>query len=219
MASTNASDVYFGSYVRFQTIDKRAGAQIAGPDNAVGDCGEIVWQVDEKKRQQAWLKNRFGQLIGFLSPSDSYKLAIYQAKGWTIRYVLSFTAYSEEPDPGVYWGQAAVIAYAPRYRSEFDAFVTAFARKAADGSRPDPALGAAGVAAVLADPQGWEPSNKVKIPKGSGKTVILKERRSAHDKLLDKGRSGNIGCYIVSWAFILGLVALAAWAAHSMGLF
>lgn len=219
MTSTNASDVYFGAYVRFQTVDKRSGAAIAGPDNAVGDCGEIVWQLDEKKRQQAWLKNRFGQLVGYLDHADSYKLAIYRAKGWTIRYVLSFTAYSETPGPGVYWGQVAVIAYAPRYADEFDAFVRAFARKAADGSRPDPALGAAGVASVLADPTGWEPSNKVKIPKGSGRTVILKDRRSAHDKLLDKGRSGNIGCYIVSWAFILGLVALAVWAAHSMGLF
>ncbi|MDO4442666.1 MAG: hypothetical protein Q4B69_02200 [Slackia sp.] len=219
MALTNASDAYFGSYLRFQTADKRAGAAIAGPDNAVGDCGTIAWRLDEEKRQQAWLENRFGHLVGYLDPSDSYKLAIYRAKGWTIRYVLSFTAYSETPAPGVYWGEAAVFAYAPRYADAFDTFVDAFARKAADGSRPNPALGDAGVAAVLADPKKNLPASKVKIPRDNGKTVILKERRSTHDKLLDKARSGNAGCLIASWAALLGLVALAAWIAHGMGLF
>ncbi|MFR4803546.1 MAG: hypothetical protein ACLT98_09635 [Eggerthellaceae bacterium] len=217
MASTNASDVYFGAYVRFQTVDKRSGAAIAGPDNAVGDCGEIVWQLDEKKRQQAWLKNRFGQLVGYLDHADSYKLAIYRAKGWTIRYVLSFTAYSETPGPAS-TGAGGRHRHAPRYADEFDAFVRALPARRRTGrarsrSRRRRRCKRSG------RPDGWEPSNKVKIPKGSGRTVILKERRSAHDKLLDKGRSGNIGCYIVSWAFILGLVAFAVWAAHSMGLF
>lgn len=219
MASTNASDTYFGSYARFQTADKRSGALLASSDNAVGDIGEIVWKLDERKRQQAWLENPYGQTIGCLDHADSHKLALCHAKGWILRYVLSFTAYSEEPAPGVYWGQVAVFAYPPRYRDEFDTFVKAFAKAAADGSRPDPSMNAAGVARVLADPNGWTPSNKVKIPKGDGRTVILKDHRSAHDKLLDKSRSGNIGCYIVSWAFLLALVAGVVWLLHSMGLF
>lgn len=215
---TNASDVYFGSYIRFQTPDKQTGAVIAGSDYAVGDCGEVVWQLDENKHQQAWLKNPYGQTFAYLSPSDSYKLAIYHAKGWVIRYVLSFTAYSEEPDPGVYWGQVAIFAYAPRYADEFERFVKTFALAAADGSRPDPSLSPSGVATVLADPESWTPSNKVKIPKGNGRTAILKDHRSIHDKMLDKGRSGNVGCYIISWAFIFAVIALVVWILHSMGI-
>lgn len=214
----NASDVYFGAYVRFQTADKKSGAALAGSDNAIGDCGEVVWQLDERSRQQAWLENPYGQRIGYLNPSDSYTLAVYHAKGWTLRYVLSFTAYSEEPEPGSYWGQVAVIAYSPRYENEFGEFVKSFARAAGEGLRPDPALSPSGVAAVLDDPSGWAPSNKVKIPQGSGRTAILKDHRSIHDKVLDKGRSRNIGCYIVSWVFIIAVVALAAWGIHALGI-
>lgn len=216
---TNASDVYYGSYVRFQTADKRSGAALTGSDNAIGDCGEIVWQLDEEKRQQAWLKNPYGRLVGYLNPSDSHTLAVYHAKGWTLRYVLSFTAYSEEPAPGSYWGHVAVIAYAPRYEQEFSQFVKSFAHAAGEGMRPDPALSASGVARVLEDPSAWKPTSKVKIPRESGKTVILKDHRSIHDKVLDKGRSRNIGCYIISWAFIIAVIAAVAWVLHLMGIF
>lgn len=216
---TNASDVYYGAYVRFQTVDKRAGAALTGSDNAVGDCGEIVWQLDEEKRQQAWLKNPYGHLIGHLNPPDSYTLAVYHAKGWTLRYVLSFTAYSEEPEPGSYWGQVAIIAYAPRYEQQFSHFLKSFAHAAGEGLRPDPALSTSGVSRVIEDPASWATTNKVKIPQEGGKTVILKDHRSMHDKVLDQGRSRNIGCYIISWAFIIAVIAGIAWLLHIMGIF
>lgn len=218
MAATNASDVYFGTYARFDTENKKVGAVLAGPDNAVGDMGDIVFELDEKKKQQAWLKNAYGKKIGFLDSSMSYKLAVFQAKGWTLRYVLSFAAYSEQPEPGAYWGQVAVIAYAPRVAEQFDEFVKVFAIQAGEGLRPDPDLGRTGVEKVLSSPKSWTSPNKVKIST-TGKTAILKDHRSMHDKLLDQGRKKNIGCYIISWAFIAVLVVLAAWLLHSFGVF
>ena len=219
MAPTAPSDVYFGAYVRFETPSKKDGAVLAGPDIAVGDIGQVVMDVDEHKHPRAWLKNPYGKTFAFLGVGDSRKAALLQAKGWTLRYVMSFTAYSESPDPGVYWGQVALIAYAPRYEEAFGAWLKLFAARAAEGLRPDPSLNAANLSAVLRDPSSWQPNGKVKIPKGDGRTAILKDHRTAHDKLLDKSRSRNVGCYIVSWAFILGVVALAAYAAHMLGLF
>ena len=220
MASHNPADLYFGCYARFNTPDKSAGAVLAGPDNAVGDIGDIVWETDEEKKQRAWLKNPYGAKIGFLDSHASYKLALCHAKGWTIKYVLSFTAYSETPDPGVYWGQVAIIAYPPRYAEQFEPFLKVFAKAAADGLRPDPDLRASSIQQVLDDPQSWTPTNKVKIPSSGDKgTVILKDHRTAHDKILDKGRSKNIGCYIISWVFILAVVAGIVWLLHTFGLF
>ena len=63
-----------------------------------------------------------------------------------------------------------------------------------------------------------DPVQQSEDPKGSGQTVILKDHRSIHDKMLDKGRSGNVGCYIVSWAFIFAVIALVVWFVHSMGI-
>ena len=219
MTSHKPGDIYFGEYVRFSTADKKAGAALAGPDNAIGDVGTIEFVLDNSKRQVAWLKNPYGQLMGFLNNHDSYNAAVMAAKGWELHYVLSFTAYSEEPEPGEYWGQVALIAFAPRYATEFNAFLKKFAKKAADGLRPNPNLTTDMIGGVLANPESWEPTSKAKIPHGSGRSAILKDHRSMHDSMLDAARSKNIGCYFVSWAFILALIALAVWALHNFGLF
>lgn len=219
MAHFNASDVYFGSYARFVATDKKMGAALSGPDNAVGDIGTVEFQFDDDKRQQAWLKNPYGARIGHLDPLMSHKLAIYQAKGWELRYVLSFTAFSDGGESGTYWGEAAVIAFAPRYAEQFEQFLKAFSRRAADGLRPSPDLHASTVEAITNDPSSWQPGAKVKMPQGSGRTAILKDHRTLHDKLLDQARSKNPGCYVVSWAFIIALIALAAWILHSLRLF
>ncbi len=219
MAHFNASDVYFGSYARFVATDKKMGAALSGPDNAVGDIGTVEFQFDDDKRQQAWLKNPYGARIGHLDPLMSHKLAIYQAKGWELRYVLSFTAFSDGGESGTYWGEAAVIAFAPRYAEQFEQFLKAFSRRAADGLRPSPDLHASTVETIANDPSSWQPGAKVKMPQGSGRTAILKDHRTLHDKLLDQARSKNPGCYVVSWAFIIALIAFAAWILHSLGLF
>ena len=219
MAHFNASDVYFGSYARFVATDKKMGAALSGPDNAVGDIGTVEFQFDDDKRQQAWLKNPYGARIGHLDPLMSHKLAIYQAKGWELRYVLSFTAFSDGGESGTYWGEAAVIAFAPRYAEQFEQFLKAFSRRAADGLRPSPDLHASTVETIANDPSSWQPGAKVKMPQGSGRTAILKDHRTLHDKLLDQARSKNPGCDVVSWAFIIALIAFAAWILHSLGLF
>ena len=219
MVTANPSDLYFGCYARFETVDKKAGASLVGSDNAIGDIGEIAWDTDSDKHQQAWLENPYGARFGFLDKHTSYKLAIYRAKGWIIKYVLSFTAYSEHPEPGVYWGQVAIIAYPKRYEEQFSVFLKNFAAVAADGLRPDPELKPAMIQQILDDPESWKPSQKIKFPKDTKGTVILKDHRSIHDKILDKGRQRNIGCFIISWIFLLALVAMVVYVAHRFGLF
>lgn len=219
MPSHKPGDIYYGEYLRFSTPDKKMGGALAGPDNAIGDVGTIEFIIDENKRQVAWLKNPYGQLIGYLNNHDSYNVAVLAAKGWNVHYVLSFTAFSEQPEPGEYWGQVAVIAYAPRYAEQFDTFLKLFAKKAGEGARPNPSMDANTQTQILANPESWQATSKVKIPKGSGRTAILKDHRSMHDSILDKARSRNVGCYIISWAFILFLVAVVVYSLHCFGLF
>ena len=216
MAHLNALDIYFGTYVRFQTKDKKEGAALTGPDNAVGDIGSITWHIDDKQRQQAWLKNPYDLEIGYLDAETSYTLSVYRAKNWTIRYVLSFVAYSDKPSPGMYWGEVALIAYDPHYTHQFEHFLQAFAQQAGEGLRPDPHLGSQAIESLVKDPSSWKPTTKVKIPQKNG-TSILKEYRTAHDKLLDQARQKNPGCYIISWICIAAGGALLVWAIYSLG--
>lgn len=217
MAFVNASDVYFGTYARFSTLDKNVGALLAGPDNAIGDIGEIEFDLDENKREIAWLKNRFGKRIGKLDEALSYQLAILKAKGWDVLYVLSFVAFSEKPDSSdnSYWGEVAVVSFAPRVAEEFRDFLDSFVKKTAEGERPNPVLTDTEVNQILKNPSSWVPSQKIPLPPMDASTILVKNTRSMHDKLLDQGRSKNPGCYLISWLFILLLGGGAAWLVYS----
>ena len=56
---------YFGTYARFETISKREAAPLLGADNLVGDEFSIDFQIEDGT-SIAWLKNRFGAVIGRL---------------------------------------------------------------------------------------------------------------------------------------------------------
>ncbi len=106
--------------------------------------------------------------------------------------MLSFTAYSEEPEPGEYWGQVALIAFAPRYAEEFNVFLKAFAKAAGDGSRPDPKLSNDSIVSVLANPAEWKPSSKIKNP-ARRRTHCDFERPSQRARLHARRRSFQKG--------------------------
>ena len=63
---------YFGTYARFNTLSKKDAAILLGADNPIGDVFEIVFQTDNGV-STAWMKNRFGALIGFLESRSSFQ--------------------------------------------------------------------------------------------------------------------------------------------------
>ena len=63
------------------------------------------------------------------------------------------------------------------------------------------------------------PTERVDLPAREKGTVILKSRQKVSEKLIEQGRQKNIGCYIVSWLFLLGVVALLVFGLKSCGLF
>ncbi len=205
MAHLIASDVYFGTYARIQTDNTREGAALAGPDNAVGDIGSIEWRTEQQSHQQAWYANPYGIVVASFDLPTSHTLAVYQAKGWIVHPILSFVAYSA--NPGHYWGEVAVIAYAPRYANQFEQFLKSFAHQVAEGLRPDPNLTPMMVEAVIAKPSSWKPTSKVKLPHGDEHTSIIKDHRSLYDRMLDQGRKNNPGCYLASLILITVLIA------------
>lgn len=209
---------YFGTYARFDTVSKKEAAQLVGADNLVGDLFSIEFD-EEERSAKAWLVNRFGAKIGFLDPAISRRLSICQARAWTLRAYLSFIAFTDSPEPGHYWGQVALICN----DSHFDDAVDAFARRVADlmseGIRPDVDLGERGVDAVIANDGTWMTEVRTPFPDKVHGTVIMKKRRKMSEKMIEEGRKGNKGCYVVSWAFIIIVVAAIIYGLHAIGLF
>lgn len=209
---------YFGTYARFDTRSKKDAAALLGADNLIGDVFEIVFQTDEGS-SVAWMKNRFGQLIGFFDSSFSRELSILAARGWKLQALLSFVAFTDRPEPGHYWGQAAVICFDANLEQTITPFIASTSARLSDGVRPDVDLGEQAVDQLVSSNGTWVPKKTVPFPQKEEGTVIMKSRRKMSEKLIEQGRKGNKGCYAISWLFLLLLVALALFGLKSCGIF
>ena len=200
---------YEGFYARYETPSKQVGSLLMGPDNLVGDDYELDFRTEDG-RVVVWLKNKFGAEVGYLDVDGSRRVQLANARGQKVRALLAFVAYSDEPDPGTYWGHMAVICYNPAYEAEMGAFVDRIAQRLADGVRPNIDLRGDGVKRIFDEPE-WIPSDTVALPDKKKGMAVLKDQRSISEKMIEQGRARNRGCYVVSWAFIVIVVLVAAY--------
>ena len=197
---------YFGRYVRFVTDSRDYGGALVGADNIIGDNYEIEF-ITEEGVQFAQLKNRFGAIVGRLDASDSRQVGICRARGWTIRALLSFVAFTEHPEPGFYWGEVALICNDKRYDEVFDVFAERVATELGKAVRPDVALGSQGVDKVIEAKGQWLPNTRTDYPKLEAGSVFMKRRRRFSEGFIEAGRAGNKGCYAVSVLFLITVAA------------
>ena len=209
--------LYSGFYSRFDTVSKAEGSLLMGPDNIVVDEFFPYFKLQDGVNR-AWLKNKFDKEIGYLDVDSSRKIQLAQAREQVIRIILVYVAYSDNPDPGCYWGQVAVFCFNPSYKEEFGVFVDKCADKLSEGIRPKIDLGNSSVQNILSD-KNWFPKETVSLPNKEIGFAILKDHRSVSETLIEKGRARNIGCYIVSWIFIIILVIGFAYLLHIFRLF
>lgn len=209
--------MYEGFYARFDTVSKTQGSTLLGADHLVGDDYEVFFKTEEG-RVVAWVRNKFGAETGYFDVDTSRKLQLANARDMKIRAILSLVAYSDEPEPGVYWGQMALFCYGLRYENEVNAFADRVAAKIADGVHPAIDLGNQAFSKLVEDPE-WFPNDTTPLPKKKAGTAILKDHRSVYEKMIEQGRARNVGCYIVSWAFIIAVVVAIAFGLHLLGLF
>lgn len=204
---------FFACYHDFSTVSKSDAAVLLGADCLVGDVLTIQLTLDEEHR--AWLISRFDQRIGYFDEKFSRELSILAARGLTLCAILSFTAFTDQPEPGYYWGQAAVIGY-KKGNPAFETFIDNIADKIGDGVRPLLDLGSQSVQKIIESNGSWVPTQTIPLPEKKRGTALLKTHRSLSEKLIEKGRAGNRGCYAISWIFLLALVALIIWGIFSL---
>lgn len=216
--TTTVESTYAGFYARFDTPSKKDAAILLGADNLVGDVYEIVFKTEDSITA-AWMKNRFDALVGFFDSETTRHLQILHARGWHIQAILSFVAYTDSPKPGHYWGEAAVLCYAPSHVDEFERFIETIARRLIEGVRPEIDLGEQGVEHIIQSNGLWSPKKTVPLPAKKAGTVIMKSHRKISEKFIEQGRAGNKGCYLVSWVFLAGVVIAVIFGLKSCGIF
>lgn len=211
-------DQYFGTYQTFETVSKKDAAVLLGADNLVGDRYTIEIELDGDAHK-AWLISRFDQRIGFFDGNFSRRLSILKANGLELTAILSFVAYTDMPEPGHYWGEMAVIAYNLAHKEAFERFITTVCTRMFDNVRTRVNFDAEGVERIISSGGSWVPEQTVPMPSKKKGTVIMKSKRSVSEKLIEQGRKGNKGCYVVSWAFIIALVAALLFGLKACGVF
>ena len=209
---------YFATYARFDTVDKEAAAAFLGADNIVGDTFTIDHEVTPDS-DKAWIVNPFGKKMGYLEPKTASQVDLCKAKGWTTIAILALVAFSEEPSPGLYWGEVVIISYDPKYESDFSVFVEGIRKQISKGVRPKVTLGPDSLQTIISSHGNWLPTDRVALPKKEKGTAWVKTDRTGTEALVGQARKGNIGCTIGAWAFLLALVALIVFGLHSCGLF
>lgn len=208
---------YAGFYARFDTPSKAIGSLLLGPDNIVGDEFFTEFKLEDGS-VRVWIKNKFGKEVGYFDSDVSRKLQLANARNQIIRIALSFVAYSDTPDPGCYWGQFAVFCYSPSFENEFDSFFVRCSKELSNGVRLNIDLGNQAVQNIISDST-WLPKDTIPLPKKETGFAVLKDHQSLSEKAIEQGRSKNIGCYAISWIFIIAIIVLIVFWIHSLGIF
>ena len=209
---------YFATYARFDTVDKEAAAAFLGADNNVGDTFTIDHEVTPDS-DKAWIVNPFGKKMGYLQPKVASQIDLCNAKGWNTVAILALVAFSEEPAPGLYWGEVVIISYDPKFETDFSIFVEGIRKQIGKGVRPKVNLGPDSLQSIIESHGNWLPTDRVALPKKEKGTAWVKTERTGTEALVEQARKGNIGCTIGAWVFLLALVALLVFGLHSCGLF
>lgn len=196
---------YDGFYTRFDTASKDAGGLLMGADTLVGDVFTVDFRTDSNGSTVAWLVNRFGGDLGFLNSADTYRLQVASARGLNVCGLLSFVAYTEDQTPSPYWGEVAIVC-TPANDPHFAEFVKTLGKSMATGVRPSVALGEPELRKIEETGGTWLPAERVATPERKPGTAFVKSQRSITENMVEQGRKGNIGCYIISIAFIVVVV-------------
>ena len=213
---------YFGTYTTFETVSEKEAARLLSADNLIGDVYDIELEFYKGERR-GWLVNRFGERVGYLESDISRKLSVLQAGDLVLKGILSFVAYTEmdEEDKNRthncrYWGEMALVCYPPRYADSFERFIANVSEKMADNVRLRIDFDREAVMRIIDSEGAWIPEQTVPMPAKVKGTVVMKDSRSLGDKMIEQGRKGNKGCYLISWAFLIAVAVGAAFIAKTV---
>lgn len=212
-----AQDLYHGHYMKFYALGGKGSADFIGADNLVGDR-YVIEIEDLGDTHRAFLVNRFGDRVGYLDGKYTRDVQLAQAKEWETAAFLSFVAFTEGTDeehPGYYWGEMAVLMYDHKLDRQMRPFLKTLSKVMADGGRPQIDLSNKTVDMLINDDGSWFPTDKVPRPKMGKGSALIKDHQTPNERLIEQSRKRNIGCYIISWAFIAALVALIIYLLHS----
>ena len=208
---------YFAGYYEFHCPSKKDAAFLLGADTLVGDALSLTLAKNNTLNPYIELYNKYQKLVGIITDEhliERVKLA--SAENLRVSCLLSFVAYTDHPNPGYYWGQVALFIYDTTQQA-YVIFENTIAQELKKGIRPDISLSHDGMHHVESSNGTWVPRGRISLPQKQQGMALMKTRRSLSENLIEQGRAGNKGCYVVSWIFLLALVTLVVLLVKAQG--
>lgn len=209
---------FWGTYARYDTDDKEAATQLLTSNNVIGHPFTIESSYDQGKRT-TWIVNPFGQVMGHIKNSIGEQIDVLDAKGWKTVALLASVAFTEEPAPGSYWGEVAIVSYDPEHEEEFSVFVSELSEMLGEGIRPSLNIGQGALREMLAAGGKWRPSGREPLPKLKKGSAYVKTERSSEEQLVDVARRHPTGCSVASIALMILIAAAIVYGLMSCGVF
>ena len=200
------NDICYSTYTRFETLSRSAGASLMGADNLAGDIYTLSCDLQEDHSYRVWLVNRFGKKVAFLSSSEEQRILSLQARGWTLRALLSFVALSNTSQG--YWGEVVILCNDPHYDTQFNTFAKNLQKMLAQGVRPAVEFTNQAAHEIVESEGSWLPTGRANKPQLDKNSVLVKTHRSLSENLIEAGRQKNKGCYATTMLLWLSFIVL-----------
>lgn len=212
------AEKYFGKYMTFTSEDKNDGVMFLGPDHVVGAPYTVEFKHTDDGTV-AWCKSQHGGTICHFDEKGTDELSLCFARDWTVHLYLSFVAWDEDPEPGRYWGQMAVVAYDKSLAAEMEVFEKNLQKALSNGTRPKLSMGEGALEQLINTKGAWFPTDREKKPKLTKRQAMVKDQQTMNDRIVEGSRSGNKGCYAGTIVFYIALAAVVIFGLKSCGVF
>ena len=203
---------YFAAYCRLESESGGTHITLEGNALVIGEELDLIDQLHVTQRgkeiSRIMLRDE-RQATGFLPDGLYKKVAKLLDAGWVCRAFVSAVAYDKSCE--AYWSEAAVICYTKDDESIFAPFVTAIAKRIAQGEHPAMALSADELSRVIESKGSWADTAPCALPKLGKDSAYFKTKRTLPENLAYAAAEGNKGCYVGTAAVALVIVFAIVW--------
>lgn len=193
----------FAKYILANPKNKKQAAQLTSSNSL---CGDLFKLKINSKSKVVKIKNKFDYDVAELSEEKSKLIKLWTNKDLDVIALLSCVFYCEPQSK--HSAEFLIIAYPKQQAQAYENFVSRVSEKLTRGSRPDICLDEFECKEIVKSNGAFKITKFLKAPELEKGTVILKNKQSFMEKIIEAGRQRKPGCYIASIFFFLFVIIL-----------
>lgn len=193
----------FAKYILANPKNKKQAAQLTSSNSLCGDRFKL--KINSKSKVVKII-NKFDYTVAELSEEDSKLIKLWTNKNLEVITLLSCVFYCEPQSK--HSAEFLILAYPKKHAQEYENFASCVSDKLANGSRPDICLDEFECKEIVKSNGAFKITKFLKAPELEKGTVVLKNKQSFMEKIIEAARQRKIGCYFGSILFIIIILGL-----------